>query len=366
MKPPLTRRSFLTRSATLAAAAVTLPEFTLAPSAKAATRLPVVGTGAHTYECVHDWLLPPEGMVWGETHGLAQDAAGFIYVAHTVNRASMRPETVVVYDSKGNYVRAFGAEFRGGAHGLDLRREGSTDYLYHCDTNRCMIVKTTLTGEVVWSHGYPRQDPAYAAKPIPFVPTNVAFAPNGDFFVGDGYGSHRVLKFSAQGEFQGEIGQPAPPVPAGQSAPAELPPVAFREPHGLCVDTRGSTPVLVVGDRRNNRLQTFSLDGTLLRTVSDPTRLRLPCDFNTRGDWMVCPDLDSQVCILDRDYQVVAQLGDGQANNGRVGSRRSQPRSAFTPGEFITPHDAIFLADGNILVAEYLPIGRITLLRRTS
>jgi hypothetical protein len=27
----------------------------------------------------------------------------------------------------------------------------------------------------------------------------VAFAPNGDFFVGDGYGSHHVLKFSSAG-----------------------------------------------------------------------------------------------------------------------------------------------------------------------
>ena len=366
MKPPLTSRSFLTRSATLAAAAVALPEFTLAPSAKAATRLPVVGTGAHTYECVHDWLLPPEGMVWGETHGLAQDAEGSIYVAHTVNRASMRPETVVVYDASGNFKRTFGAEFRGGAHGLDLRREGGTEFLYHCDTNRCMVVKTTLAGEVVWSHGYPREDPAYAARPIPFVPTNVAFAPNGDFFVGDGYGSHRVLKFSASGTFLGEIGQPAPAVPAGQPATTELPAVAFREPHGLWVDTRGAEPVLVVGDRRNNRVQTFTLDGKLLRTITDPTRLRLPCHFDTRGDWMVCADLDSQVCILDRDHTVVAQLGDGQAHNGRVGSRRNQARSQFTPGQFITPHDAIFLANGDILVAEYLPIGRITLLRRTA
>ncbi len=366
MPTPLSRRSFLARGATLAAATVALPEFTLAPSAKAATTLPVVGSGAHTYECVHDWLVPPDGMVWGETHGLAQDTAGFIYVAHTVHRSSMRPETVVVYDASGKFVRAFGAEFRGGAHGLDLRREGGTDYLYHCDTNRCMIVKTTLTGEVVWTHGYPREDAAYAAKPIPFVPTNVAFAPNGDFFVGDGYGSHRVLKFSAQGTFIGEIGQPAPPVPAGGQPPAELPPVAFREPHGLWVDTRNPEPVLVIGDRRNNRVQTFTLDGKLLRTISDPTRLRLPCHFHTRGEWMICPDLDSQVCVLDRDYQVVAQLGDGQANNGRVGSRRNQTRAEFTPGQFITPHDAMYLANGDILVAEYLPIGRITLLRRTS
>jgi hypothetical protein len=57
-------------------------------------------------------------------------------------------------------------------------------------------------------------------------------------------------------------------------------------------------------------------------------------------------------------------LGDGKAHNGKVGSRRTQTRDQFTPGEFICPHDAIFLQNGDILVSEFLPIGRITLLRR--
>jgi hypothetical protein len=70
--------------------------------------------------------------------------------------------------------------------------------------------------------------------------------------------------------------------------------------------------------------------------------MRMPCNFHTQGAWMVCPDLDSQVCILDREHKVVAQLGDGKAENGDVGSRRSQSRAQFTPGKFITPHDAIF------------------------
>jgi hypothetical protein len=94
------------------------------------------------------------------------------------------------------------------------------------------------------------------------------------------------------------------------------------------------------------------------------SRMRLPCDVHTNKDWLVCADLDSQVLVLDRNYQIAAQLGDGKAHNGVVGSRRTQTRDQFTPGEFICPHDAIFLQNGNILVSEFLPIGRITLLRR--
>ncbi|HEY4989280.1 MAG TPA: hypothetical protein VII09_05700, partial [Opitutaceae bacterium] len=312
----------------------------------------LVGAGDHTYECVHDWLVPPEGLVWGDTHGLAQDAAGNIYVAHTVNKSSMRGEAIVVYDASGRFIRAFGEAFRGGAHGLGLRTEAGEELLYHCDINRCKVVKTTLAGEVLWEHGYPREDPAYGAAPIAFVPTNVAFAPSGDFFVGDGYGSSRVLRFSGKGEVLGEVGRPGP----GDGE--------FETPHGLWVDTRGADPVLLVADRGNRRIQAFGLDGALRAAVKDEAHLRMPCHFHARGDLMVCPDLDSQVCLLDRDYHVVAQLGDGQALNGKVGSRRDQPRSAFTPGKFISPHAAIFLQNGDILVAEWLPIGRLTLLRR--
>jgi len=344
------RRKFLEDCSAVTAAAV-FP-FYIHTSNKSGNRLPVVGSGVHTFECVHDWLVPPDGLVWGDTHALSQDEQGLIYVAHTVHRSSMRGEAVVVYDAQGRFVRAFGEEFRGGAHGLDLRRESGEEFLYHCDINRCKVVKTTLKGEVVWSHGYPREDAAYSTRPIDFVPTNVAFAPNGDFYVGDGYGSNHMLRFSAAGQFIGEIGSPG-------HGDGEL-----DNPHGQWVDTRSSNPVLVVADRGNRRIQTFTLDGKHLQTIKDESHLRMPCHFHVQGEWMVCPDLDSQVCILDRNYKVVVQLGDGQAANGQVGSRRGQSRSQFTPGQFITPHDAIFLKGGDILVAEWLPIGRITLLRR--
>jgi hypothetical protein len=347
----ITRRSLI-RTCSATAASFAVSPILLKTSDKAGSRLPVTGSGAFQYECVHDWLVPPDGLVWGDTHGLCQDESGSIYVAHTVNKSSMRGEAVVVFDEKGKFIRAFGEEFRGGAHGLNVRREQGSEILYHCDINRCNVVKTTLSGEVVWTHGYPREDKEYGAQPIDYVPTNVAFAPNGNFFVGDGYGSHHLLRFSNTGQFLGEVGRPG----HGDGE--------FDTPHGLWVDPRGAEPVLVVADRGNRRIQTFTLAGQHLRTIQQEPYLRMPCHFHNQKDWFVCPDLDSQVCILDRDYKVVAQLGDGKASNGEVGSRRNQARSQFTPGQFITPHAAIFLHSGDILVAEWLPIGRITLLRR--
>ena len=347
------RRSFLTTCSAAGLAAILPSRLSLRTSDKSGGRVPVVGSGAHTYECVHDWLVPPEGLVWGDTHGLCQDEQGDIYVGHTVHKSSMRGEAIVVFDSKGHFVRAFGEGFRGGAHGLKLRREGKTEFLYHCDINRCRVVKTSLAGEEIWIHGYPREDSSYSERPIDFVPTNVAFAPNGDFYVGDGYGSSHILRYSLDGKYIGEVGKP------GQGDGE------FQTPHGLWVDSRGGTPLLTVADRGNRRIQIFTLDGAHLKTIKDEEHMRMPCNFHTQGGWMVCPDLDSQVCILDPEHKVVAQLGDGKAENGEVGSRRNQSRPLFTPGKFITPHDAIFLHNGDILVAEWLPIGRLTLLRRT-
>jgi sugar lactone lactonase YvrE len=345
-----TRRSFIGQMAAAATAAGILPSRL---RAQAARRL-ILTAGDRTYECIHDWLKAPEGLVWGDTHGICQDRQGFIYVAHTVHPKSKRAEAIVVFDENGRYVRAFGEEFRSGAHGLDLRQEGGQEILYHCDTVRRCVVKTSLTGEVLWTQGYPAASPLYAVDPrINFVPTNAAFAPNGDFFVGDGYGSSYILKFSAQGELLQTIGTPG-------KADGQL-----QSPHGLWVDSRGAEPVLVVADRGNHRLQTFSLDGRHLRTISDPARLRWPCNFDVRGDLLVCPDLNGQVCLLDRDYQVIAQIGDGLAHNtGKIGSRRDLTRDQFIPGEFIYPHDAVFLRNGDIVVVEWLPIGRITLLSR--
>jgi len=171
-----TRRSFLT-ACSVAGLAAALPSFYVQASEQI-RHSPSRAWFRPAYLRVCPRLAgAAEGMVWGDTHGLCQDEQGHIYVGHTVHKSSMRGEAIVVFDEKGRFVRAFGEEFRGGAHGLKLRREGKTEFLYHCDINRCNVVKTTLAGEVTWVHGYPREDASYMERPIDFVPTNVAFAP---------------------------------------------------------------------------------------------------------------------------------------------------------------------------------------------
>lgn len=349
MTNSLSRRGFI-RTAGASSIAFAAAPFVIAQD-KSGLANPILGSGAHTYECMHDWLKPPADLAWGDTHGLAQDAAGRIYVAHTVHPSSIKPQAVVVYDSAGKFLTAWGDEFRGGAHGLDLRKETDTEFLYHCDIHRRIVVKTDLDGRVLWQAEYPKGSGVYEAKEK-YCPTNVCFLPGArdgetpDILVGDGYGSSYIHRYTAEGKYVKTIIKPGSD--KGQ----------VNCPHGLWIDVRDSSnPKLVVADRGNRRIQYFTLEGEHAGFVTDG--IRMPCHFKTRGDMMLVPDLESVVTLLDKDNKVIVHLGDGHPS-----SLRDQPRDKFIPGKFIHPHSAIFLHSGDILVAEWVPIGRITLLRK--
>jgi hypothetical protein len=81
------------------------------------------------------------------------------------------------------------------------------------------------------------------------LPTDVAFSPNGDIYVSDGYGNARVVKYSAQGKYLLEWGKRG-------TGPGE-----FGLPHNLVVDRQGR---VYVTDRDNQRIQVFDAQGKFL------------------------------------------------------------------------------------------------------
>lgn len=318
------------------------------PGAKA----PVIGIGKHTYEAIHDWGELPAGIKYGNTHGVVEDSQGHIYVHHTVHATSESADSMVVFDDKGKFVKSWGKEFKGGAHGLHIQKEGSTEFLYLCDTARGIVMKATLNGESVFTIGYPDESAAY--KPGPdgkkpkYSPTNLAIAPNGDLYVGDGYGSSCINQYNNKGEYIRTFG--------GKGKEAGK----LDCPHGIIVDRRGATPVLTVADRGNARIQRFTLDGQHIDFVGGTN---MPCHFNffKNGD-VVVPDLGARVTLLDKHNQVIAHLGDDSASPWR--DTRKLSRDRFTPGKFVAPHSACFDHNGNIFVVEWVEVGRVTKLRR--
>ena len=163
----------------------------------------------------------------------------------------------MVFDDKGKFVRSFGAMFRGGAHGMHLSKEGKDEYLYFCDEKHGIVTKRTLKGEEVWTMGYPQDSPIYQKGPgstgpggaagLNYRPTNIAIAPNGDFWVGDGYGSYYMFHYTQNGSYPKLVntfgGRPPPPpgeargaargrwpgaAGARRPAPADLLPAVLR------------------------------------------------------------------------------------------------------------------------------------------
>jgi len=195
-----TRRNFLAASAVGAVA-----PFVKADS-KSGSKYPILGAGDNQYECIHDWGELPSNIKYGNTHSVCEDAQGHIYVHHTVYKDSPSPDSVVVFDDKGKFVKSWGVMFKGGAHGMYIRKEGKTEYIYFCDEKHGIITKRTLKGEEVWTMGYPQGSPIYQKGPgstgpggaagLNYRPTNFAAAPNGDFWVGDGYGSYFMFHYS--------------------------------------------------------------------------------------------------------------------------------------------------------------------------
>ena len=344
----LDRRAFMQA----AAAAVVMPSVIrrvgeLSPQSAPADPL-ICGTGSNRFRMIHDWIKPPPGMKFGDTHGLAQDSAGRIYVAHTVGEGSTPVSGVCVYDASGAFVSSWGGQFQGGAHGLDLRNEGGREFLYHCDTRRRCVEKTDLTGKVVWSVGCPMASGVYAT-PESWCPTNVAFSPDGDLYVGDGYGGSFIHLFASDGTWKKVIAKPG-------SGKGET-----SCPHGLWIDSRSADPTLVVADRGNRRVQVLDLEGKHIAFHTDG--VRMPCDMKFREGVMLVPDLESVVTLYDDKFKPIASLGDGLVD-GHASPLRGAAREQFVAGKFVHPHDAIFLANGDILVAEWVPIGRVTLLQR--
>jgi hypothetical protein len=350
---------------------------------KAGDKTPILGDGDHKFEWLGDWAQRPADKPWGNTHAVQETADGRIFVCHT------GPESIHVYDPDGKFIEAWGKEYHGNAHGMDLRKENGEEFLYLAPTGMHKVFKTDLKGNVVFVLDFPNdakdlhdgklcyedketikktkvktttgeeEKDVKEVKPAAafYVPTFTAFAPNGDFYVTDGYGAGYIHHYNIKGEYISSFG--------GKGNADDQ----TQCPHGIYCDTRDpAKPILVVADREHHRLQYFTLEGKLDHLVvnengdNENGRLRRPCHFSQRGTEMVIPDLRGRVTILDKDNNAVAQLGDNPNSSQRANNGVKQADT--TPGHFCCPHGATWDSHGNIFVAEWLPYGRFTKLRR--
>lgn len=359
---PATRRNFL-RTTFATAAAISAPAVITARRAEASPSDEVItGAGDHQYSVNHACVELPDKYQWQTTHNVTVDSENNLYVIHEGRSGLKDHPSIFVFDPDGKFIRAFGSQYQGGGHGIDIRKEGSDEFIYvaaYQDVKS--FAKMTLTGETVWYQKAPMESGVYAdGEDVSttknwsrkgFLPTNFAFLDDGGFLLADGYGAHCIHRFDKNGKWTKVFGG------SGKGKGK------FNLCHGLTIDNReGRTPSIVVTDRSHNTLQYLTMDGEYIETLKGYGK---PANVEVRDNILLVPELKARVTLLDEKNEVVARLGEATKRLDEVENLRGKPKE-WKAGQFVHPHDACFDQAGNIFVAEWVHTGRITKLTKLS
>lgn len=289
------------------------------------------------YELVGNWPQLPAGMQLGNPTGIAIDTMQQIIVFHRAGRkwplfgkmpdTFIPDNTVLVLDRQTGRIRnSWGANRFIMPHGLIVDRNNNiwlTDVALH------QVFRFSHNGQlqlVIGEARVPGKDRTHFNQP-----TGVAVAEDGSFYVSDGYGNSRVVKFSAEGAYQFEWGTKG----SGDGQ--------FNIPHGLTLDAKGN---VYVADRENSRIQVFTPEGKWIRTISNKTMGNV-CTVTISkhtGNLLAADDLSFfKIKHRGSDVLLMDSLGIIQTRFGRSGSYK---------GTVCWYHDLTTDKDGNIYAGD--------------
>jgi peptidylamidoglycolate lyase len=284
---------------------------------------------------VPNWPQLPNDLVLGQVAGVDVASNGNVFVFHRAERVWNGEEigleliaspTVLVLESEsGEVIEQWGAEMFVMPHGLTIDDE---DHLWLTDVGLHQVFKFDRKGNVLMTLG---ERGVAGEDAIHFnMPTDVAIAPDGSFYVSDGYINSRVTKFSAGGQFITSWGTKG------------TDPGQFDVPHSIALDPQGS---VYVADRGNARIQIFDEAGQFIAEWKEPALGR---------PWALRIDESGEILIVDGGDQNEfwpdrARILKLDSEGNILASFGSYGRK---PGQFIWPHTIAMGPDGALYIGE--------------
>ena len=250
-----------------------------------------------------------------------------------------------VVDGAGNQVQHWGqhdklfeAPCGRGPHKIKMSPYDPDKHVWVIDDQLHMIYKFTYDGKIVMSLGTKGQRGRDAGKLFD-RPTDIAWLPDGTFFISDGYGGTRVAKFDKDGNFIKDWGKA--PVNPKKPGPNE-----FNTVHSIAVtaDRR-----LFVVDRGHGRIQIFDEEGKFLDMFSTgpegPT-LDYPLGAVVSRPYAHLITADQMLWVTDGGTNRVLKYD----LNGKYLYGWGQPGPYL--GQFGGPHALTVDQAGNLYIAE--------------
>jgi peptidylamidoglycolate lyase len=234
------------------------------------------------YELVNDWPELSKGYILSQPTGIGIDKDDHLFIFHRTGRKWTTPfpdslisqNTVLELDNEsGKIINAWGANYFIMPHGLTVDKQNN---IWLTDVGLHQVFKFSHDGKLLMKLGVaevPGNDSLHFN-----LPTDIAVADNGSFYVSDGYGNSRVVKFSSTGKYIKAWGT------YGNK------PGQFMIPHGIAID-QGNT--IYVADRQNNRVQLFDTTGNFLKELKNDARVeQLPSIAIDNADHLFAIDYD--------------------------------------------------------------------------
>ena len=326
--------------------------------------------GAPTFQVDPMWPKMPRQWILGQVSGLAVDARDHVWIIQRPwsiadDEKATNPEAacctgappVMEFDAAGNYVQGWGGEGAGyewpaDEHTIHVDFKGNV-WISSAGGPRLptrkenQILKFTQAGRFLLQVGHRGMSKGSldtgnlnnAADIYVYPKTN-------EVFVADGYVNRRVIVLDADtGAFKrmwgayGNTPDDAAPNRLENEGPG---PQQFNLVHGVRVSDDG---LVYVADRRNNRMQVFTIDGKFQREMFVERKTKL---LGTSFSVAFSPDPQQEFLFL-------ADAGNGKVHiydRKTLDEVGSFGRIGHYAGEFVFLHNVAVDSRGNVYTAE--------------